>query len=142
MTSYAELVQVAILLGALLLLVKPFGAFMARVFQGERTVLTSVLAPCENLIYRVCGVDRDEEMGWQRYTRAMLLFNGLGCLALFAILLLQPALPLNPQQFPAFSWHLALNTAVSFTSNTNWQNFGGEQAASYFAQMAGFAVQN
>jgi K+-transporting ATPase ATPase A chain len=141
MFIYADLIQVIVLLGCVLALVKPFGTFMAKVYQGERTFLTPVMLPCENLLYRICGVDR-EEMSWRRYTLAMLLFNLVGGVALFAILLLQGILPLNPQQQPAFSWHLALNAAVSFMTNTNWQNYGGEQAASYFSQMFGFAVQN
>ncbi|MCM2359869.1 MAG: potassium-transporting ATPase subunit KdpA, partial [Geobacteraceae bacterium] len=141
MNAY-EWLQTILFFAVLLALIKPFGAFMARVYQGERTFLSPVLAPCENLLYRLCGVDREEEMDWKRYARAMLIFNAAGFLALFAILLLQGNLPLNPQKFPAFSWHLALNTAMSFTTNTNWQNYGGELAASYFSQMLGFAVQN
>jgi K+-transporting ATPase ATPase A chain len=115
---------------------------MAGVYQGERTFLSPALVPCENLLYRTCGVNTNEEMDWKRYARAMLLFNAAGFLALLAILLLQPLLPLNQQKLPAFSWHLALNTAMSFTTNTNWQNYGGEAAASYFTQMFGLAVQN
>ena len=126
----------------LLAVVKPFGTFMAKVYQGERTFLTPVLAPCENLLYRICGVKKDEEMGWQRYAISLLLFNLVCGAALFAILLLQGFLPLNPQKFPAFSWHLAFNTAISFMTNTNWQNYSGEQAASYFTQMFGFTVHN
>jgi K+-transporting ATPase ATPase A chain len=126
----------------LLALVKPLGVFMARVYQGERTFLTPVFAPCERFIYRICGVKPDEEMDWQRYARAMLLFNLVLFVALFAILMLQHLLPLNPQQLPPFTWQLALNTAVSFVSNTNWQNYGGESTASYFTQMAGFTVHN
>src|SRR5512139_3122941 len=91
----------------LLALVKPLGALMAKVYQGERTFLSPVLAPCENLIYRVCGVDRNEEMDWKRYAIAMLAFNGFGFLALFAMLMLQHLLPLNPQHLPPFSWQLA-----------------------------------
>ena len=126
----------------LLLLVKPFGTFMARVYQGERTFLSPVLVPCEDLLYRICGVNKDEEMGWQRFAWAVILFNIAGGLLLCAILLLQGILPLNPQKFQAFSWHLALNSAVSFMTNTNWQNYGGESSASYFTQMFGFAVHN
>ncbi|MRR58871.1 MAG: potassium-transporting ATPase subunit KdpA, partial [Deltaproteobacteria bacterium] len=126
----------------LLVLVKPLGAFMARVYQGERTFLSPVLAPCENFLYRVCGVNRDEEMGWKRYAWSMILFNLALFVALFAMLMLQHLLPLNPQKFPAFSWQLALNTAVSFVTNTNWQAYSGEQAASYFTQMVGLAVHN
>ena len=126
----------------LLALVKPLGTFMAKVYQGERTLLSPVFLPCENLLYRICGVKKDEEMGWQRYALAMLLFNLVLFVALFAMLMLQHLLPLNPQKFPAFSWQLALNTAISFVTNTNWQAYSGESAASYFTQMVGFAVHN
>jgi potassium-transporting ATPase potassium-binding subunit len=141
MNTY-EWLETALFFVVLLAMVKPVGIFMAKVYQGERTFLSPVLVPCEKLLYRVCGVSEDEEMGWQRYAWATLLFNVACGVALFVILLLQGILPLNPQKFPAFSWHLALNTAVSFMTNTNWQNYGGESAASYFTQMFGFAVHN
>jgi len=141
MNAY-EWFETILFFALLLALVKPVGAFMARVYQGERTFLSPVLSPCENLLYRLCGVDRDEEMGWKRYAAGLLMFNAAGLAALFAILVLQQQLPLNPLQLPGFSWHLAVNGAVSFTTNTDWQNYSGEQAAGYFAQMAGFAVQN
>ena len=137
-----EWLQTILFFVVLLALIKPFGTFMAKVFQGERTFLSPVLIPCENILYRICGVDRDLEMDWKKYARAMLFFNGAGLVFLFAILLLQGFLPLNPQKLPAFSWHLALNTATSFTTNTNWQNYSGESSAGYFIQMFGFAVQN
>ena len=137
-----EWVETLLFFVALIATIRPFGTFMAKVYQGERTVLSPVLVPCENLLYRICGVDRDEQMDWKRYATGLLLFNLVCGVALFAILLLQGVLPLNPQKFPAFSWHLALNTAISFTTNTNWQNYSGEQAASYFTQMFGFAVHN
>jgi K+-transporting ATPase ATPase A chain len=126
----------------LLALIKPFGTFMAKVYQGERTILSPVLTPCENLLYRICGVGKNEEMDWKRYARAMVLFNLVLFTALFAMLMLQNLLPLNPQKVPGFSWPLALNTAVSFVTNTNWQNYSGEQTASYFTQMVGLAVHN
>jgi len=141
MNSY-EWVETILFFVVLLALVKPLGSFMAKVYQGERTFLSPVLAPCENLLYRVCGVSKDEEMGWKRYAGAMLLFNLALFVALFALLMLQHLLPLNPQKFPAFSWQLALNTAISFVTNTNWQNYSGELTASYFTQMVGFAVHN
>ncbi|MDA8413207.1 MAG: potassium-transporting ATPase subunit KdpA [Desulfobacteraceae bacterium] len=141
MNTY-EWLQTILLFFVLLTLVKPLGDYMARVFQGERTLLSPVLDTCERLIYRISGVNKDEEMGWERYAWALLLFNLVCGVALFAILLLQGVLPLNPQNYPAFSWHLALNTAVSFMTNTNWQNYGGESTASYFTQMFGFAVHN
>ncbi len=141
MSAY-EWVETILFFVVLLALVKPLGAFMARVYQGERTFLSPVLAPCENLLYRICGVDRDEEMGWKRYAFAMLLFNFALFAALFAMLLFQHLLPLNPLKFRAFSWQLALNSAVSFVTNTNWQNYSGELTASYFTQMVGLAVHN
>jgi K+-transporting ATPase ATPase A chain len=137
-----EWVETLLFFVAFIALIKPFGTFMARVYQGERTVLSPVILPCENLLYRICGVDRDEQMDWKRYAIGLLLFNLMCGVTLFAILLLQGILPLNPQKFPAFSWHLAFNTAISFTTNTNWQNYSGESAASYFTQMFGFAVHN
>jgi K+-transporting ATPase ATPase A chain len=141
MNTY-DWLQTLFFFAVLLLLIKPVGTFMAKVYQGERTFLSPLLGPCENLIYRICGVNKDEEMGWQRYASAMLLFNLAVFAALFAMLLLQHLLPLNPQGLPAFSWQLALNTAVSFTTNTNWQAYSGESAASYFTQMVGFTVHN
>jgi len=137
-----EWLQTTVFFVVLLALVKPLGSYMARVFQGERTLLSPVLVSCENLLYRICGVKKDEEMGWQRYALAMVLFNLALFAALFAILMTQHLLPLNPQKLPAFSWQLALNTAISFTTNTNWQAYVGEQAASYFTQMVGLAVHN
>ena len=137
-----ELLEIIIFFILLLAMIKPLGAYMARVFQGERTFLSFILLPCESLLYRICGVNRDEEMGWKRYAVAMLLFNLTLFVSLFAILTLQQWLPLNPRKFPSFSWQLALNTAVSFTTNTNWQAYSGESTASYFTQMVGFAVHN
>lgn len=140
--NYHEWMQTIVFFLVLLALVKPLGTFMAKVYQGERTFLSPLLVPCERLIFHVCGVDSDEEMDWKRYAMAMILFNLVLFIALFVMLLMQHLLPLNPQKLPAFSWQLALNTAVSFTTNTNWQNYSGEQAASYFTQMAGLGVHN
>jgi K+-transporting ATPase ATPase A chain len=130
------------LLAAVLLLARPLGTFMARVYNGERTFLSPVLAPCESLFYRICGVDRNDEMGWQRYAYAMLLFNLVLFLTLMGMLLAQPALPFNPQGLQGLSWPLALNTAVSFITNTNWQNYSGESTLSYFTQVVGLTVHN
>ncbi|ABB32658.1 potassium-transporting ATPase, A subunit [Geobacter metallireducens RCH3] len=141
MTQY-EWLQTTLFLVLLLAVVKPMGAFMAKVFQGERTMLSPLLVPCENLLYRICGVNRDEEMDWKRYAVAVLLFNLALFVSLFAILMLQHLLPLNPQKFPAYTWQLALNTAISFVTNTNWQAYSGESAASYFTQTVGLAVHN
>jgi K+-transporting ATPase ATPase A chain len=137
-----EFIQTAGFFIVLLILVKPVGFFMARVYQGERTFLTPILAPCEKLLYRICGVTQDEEMDWKRYAWSMILFNLVLFVALFTMLLTQHLLPLNPQKLPAFSWQLALNTAVSFVTNTNWQAYSGEQTASYFTQMVGLGVHN
>jgi K+-transporting ATPase ATPase A chain len=137
-----EWLQTILFFVVLLALVKPLGIFMAKVFQGERTFLSPVLAPCEKLIYRISGVQPEDEMGWKRYAGSMLLFNLVLFVGLFAMLMTQHLLPLNPQKVPAFTWQLALNTAISFVTNTNWQAYVGEQAASYFTQMVGLAVHN
>jgi len=142
MDVFFDVSVILVVLTILTLLVKPFGTYMAKVYQGGRTLMSPVLNPLENLIYRIAGIRSDEEMDWKRYTLAMLIFNGLGILILFGILILQGIFPLNPQKFPGFSWHLAFNTAVSFVTNTNWQAYSGESTASYFTQMFGLAVQN
>ena len=126
----------------MLLLVKPLGAYMARVYQGERTFLDPLLRPVERLIYRAAGVRADEEMDWKTYAVAMLLFNALGLLVVYALQRLQGVLPLNPQGLPAVAPDLAFNTAVSFATNTNWQSYGGETTMSYLTQMLGLTVQN
>ncbi len=126
----------------LTLLIKPLGAYMANIYQDKRTFLSPILRPFEDLIYRAAGIKHDEEMDWEDYAKALLLFNGLGLVVLFLVLLLQGILPVNPQGFPGFPLDLAFNTAVSFVTNTNWQAYSGESAASYFTQMSGLAVQN
>ncbi len=126
----------------LTLLVKPVGTYITNVYQGKRTFLSPILMPLENLVYKAAGIKHDEEMDWKDYAKAMLLFNGLGLIVLFLILLLQGMLPLNPQGFPGFDLPLAFNTAISFVTNTNWQAYSGESAASYLTQMSGLAVQN
>ncbi len=141
MNSY-EWLQIIIFFVVLLALVKPLGSFIAKVFQGERTFLSPVLIPYEKLIYRISGVKPEEDMGWQRYAGSVLLFNLALLVSLFVMLMTQHLLPLNPQKVPAFTWQLALNTAISFVTNTNWQAYVGEQAASYFTQMVGLAVHN
>ncbi len=141
MTVYG-LLQIAIYLIVLLLLVKPLGGYMARVYQGERTSLDRVLLPAEHLVYRLAGIDPKQEMNWRTYAVSMLLFNVLGILLLYGLLRLQGFLPLNPQRLGALSPDLAFNTAVSFGSNTNWQNYSGETTLSYLTQMLGMTVQN
>lgn len=137
--SWAQLI---FYLAALLALAKPLGAFMARVYQGEKTFLDPVLRPLERLIYRASGVKAEEEMGWKTYAVAMMLFNILGLLVVYAIQRLQAFLPLNPQGLGAVSPDSSWNTAVSFATNTNWQGYGGEVTMSYLSQMLALTVQN
>jgi K+-transporting ATPase ATPase A chain len=128
---FLDISAMLVVLAVVTIVVKPFGTYMAKVYQGERTFLSPVFRRLENLIYRLTDTKSDEDMDWKRYTLAMLIFNGFGILMLFGILILQGVLPLNPQRFPGFAWHLALNTAVSFVTNTNWQAYSGESTASY-----------
>jgi len=136
-----DLAQIAAILIIVTLLVKPLGSYMTRVYRGERTWLSPALSPLENLLYKVAAIDRDKEMDWKQYALAMLIFNGLGLVVVFTILMLQGWLPLNPEKFSGFSWDLGLNTAVSFVTNTNWQFYSGEAAASYFSQVLALMVQ-
>ena len=136
------ILQILAYLAVLLLLVKPLGLFMARVFEGERTLLSPVLARCERLIYRVSGVDATREQDWKRYAAALLLFNAVGFLFVYLLQRVQGLLPMNPQAFGAVSPDLAFNTAVSFASNTNWQSYAGETTMSYLTQMLALGVQN
>lgn len=127
----------------LVLLPAPWlGRFYYKVMEGQRTWLTPVLGPVEKVCYRVAGVDPSTEQSWRQYALALLAFNLVGFVLLFAILLLQQYLPLNPQQLPGQAWTQAFNTAVSFVTNTNWQSYSGEASLSYFSQMAGLTVQN
>ncbi|MGA8310845.1 MAG: potassium-transporting ATPase subunit KdpA, partial [Terriglobales bacterium] len=134
--------QIIVFLAALLAVTKPLGIFMARVFSRERTFLDPILRPVERLIYRLTFVDEDHEMKWTEYAVAMLLFSGFSMLVLYVIQRVQQVLPLNPQKFAGVGPDLAFNTAASFTTNTNWQNYGGEITMSYLTQMAGLTVQN
>ncbi len=135
-------IQIIFYLVVLIALAKPLGSFMAKVYQGERTFLDPVLAPVERFIYRVSGVKPDEDMNWKTYAIAMMLFNILGLLAVYAIQRLQAFLPFNPQSLGAVSPDSSWNTAVSFATNTNWQGYGGETTMSYLSQMLALTVQN
>jgi K+-transporting ATPase ATPase A chain len=135
-------IQVGLFFALLLALVKPLGAFMARVFQGEPTFLDPLLLPVERWLYRLAGVRPAQEMDWRGYAVAMLLFNALGLVVLYVILRLQGVMPLNPQSFNAVAPDTAFNAAVSYATNTNWQSYSGETTMSTFAQMLGFTVQN
>ena len=136
------ILQIAIYLIVLLLLVKPLGGYMARVYQGERTALGRALGPIERLTYRLIGVNPEQEMGWKTYAVAVLVFSVFGMLFLYALQRLQGILPLNPEGLGDVSADSALNTAISFVSNTNWQGYGGETTMSYLTQMLGMTVQN
>ncbi|MCX5995177.1 MAG: potassium-transporting ATPase subunit KdpA [Chloroflexi bacterium] len=141
MTTFSWL-QIGLYLFVLLLLVKPLGSYMARVYQGERTFLSPVVRPIERLIYRIVGLRAEEEMDWKTYAVAMLLFNLVGLLLLYGLQRIQSALPLNPQDLGAVRPDTAFDTAVSFVTNTNWQSYSGETTMSYLVQMLGLTVQN
>ncbi|MBI5303523.1 MAG: potassium-transporting ATPase subunit KdpA [Chloroflexi bacterium] len=134
--------QIVLYFVVLILLVKPLGVFMAHVFQGERTFLDPLLRPVERAIYRVCGVAPDMEMDWKTYAFAVLAFNFLGLVVVYVIQRAQGFLPLNPAGLGAVSPDGAWNTAVSFATNTNWQNYGGETTLSYLTQMIALTAQN
>ncbi len=134
--------QIVVYLAVILAVTKPVGVFMAKVFNRERTFLDPVLRPVERLLYRLTLVDEEHEMRWTEYAFSMLLFSGVSMLALYLIERTQQWLPLNPQKFAAVVPDLAFNTAASFTTNTNWQNYSGEATMSYLTQMAGLAYHN
>ncbi len=134
--------QVGVFLLLVLALAKPVGWYMARIYEGKNAWLNRLGAPLERFIYRLGGVSSEREMRWTEYAMAMLIFNFLGVLLLYAIQRLQGYLPLNPQQFGAVGAGSAFNTAVSFVTNTNWQGYSGETTMSYLTQMTGLAVQN
>ncbi|HEY8965822.1 MAG TPA: potassium-transporting ATPase subunit KdpA, partial [Candidatus Methylacidiphilales bacterium] len=136
-------VQLVLFMGVLALLTKPLGLYLVRVLDPRgKTWLDPILKPAERLTYRLAGIDPEAEHDWKGYAIAMLLFSLVGCLFTYAILRCQQWLPLNPQGLPAVPDHLAFDTAVSFTTNTNWQSYGGESTMSYFSQMVALAIHN
>jgi potassium-transporting ATPase potassium-binding subunit len=135
-------IQIALFCAIVIALVKPLGWYMTRVFSGERTFLSPVVGPVEGFLYKVAGVDSRSEQDWLRYTVSMLIFHIGGFLILYAVLRLQGVLPFNPQGMTAVAPDLSFNTAISFITNTNWQNYGGETTMSYLTQMLGLAHQN
>src|SRR5215813_454045 len=143
MTSVGVL-QIAIFFGLILICAKPLGAYMARVFEGQRTFLHPVLRWLEVLTYKITGIREDVEQRWTQYTAALLSFSLFGFLITYLIQRAQGLLPFNPQHFGAGNVppDLAFNTATSFVTNTNWQAYGGETTLSYFVQMAALTVQN
>ncbi|HEY3741241.1 MAG TPA: potassium-transporting ATPase subunit KdpA, partial [Bryobacteraceae bacterium] len=136
------LIQIGLFLALVTALSVPLGLYMARVFTSQPTFMDPVMRPLERLIYRLCGVHPGNEQTWVEYAIAMLLFSAVEMVLLYAIQRLQFLLPLNPQAMSAVAPDLAFNTAASFTTNTNWQAYGGESTMSYFTQMAGLAFHN
>ena len=140
--TFVGWLQIALVLGAVIACAWPLGLYMARVFRGEETFASPLVAPLERTFYRAAGVNAEKKQSWLAYTLAMLTFNALGFLVLYALMRFQAMLPLNPQGFVGVAQDLAFNTAVSFTTNTNWQAYSGESTMSHLVQMAGLAVQN
>jgi K+-transporting ATPase ATPase A chain len=137
-----DVVQPVLYFAVLIALSKPLGDLMAGVYEGKRGWMQRILGPVERLIYRAAGVREDDEMPWRTYAMAMLAFNVAGLLVVYALQRCQALLPFNPQGFAAPSPDLSWNTAVSFATNTNWQNYGGESTLSYLTQMLALTVQN
>jgi K+-transporting ATPase ATPase A chain len=139
-----DVLQLLAFFGLLIGLAPLLGRYMAKVFAGEGTFLGAVFAPVERWIYRLGGVRAEAEMSWKQYFAAVLIFNVVGILTLMALQMTQGWQPLmvNPQKLPNVPWALALNTAISFITNTNWQAYSGENTMSYLTQMAGLAVHN
>jgi K+-transporting ATPase ATPase A chain len=136
-------IQLAVYVAVLLALTKPVGIYLTQVLDAEgKTFLSPLIQPVERLFYHILGIDPGKEQSWQRYALSLMAFSLVGCLFTYAILRLQHILPLNPQGFGPMSPDLAFNTAVSFTTNTNWQNYGGESTLSYFSQMVGLVFHN
>lgn len=140
--NWNNAIQCGIYLATLMLLVKPLGAYMARVYEGKPAGLNVIFSPMERLIYRMSGVRPEAAMSWKAYAVAMMLFNVIGIAVVYAIQRFQQHIPLNPMSMPSVTPDLAFNTAVSFATNTNWQSYGGETTLSYFTQMLGLTVQN
>lgn len=136
------LIQISVFLMVLLVCVRPLGAYMARVYEMKNCGLNKILGPLERFCYRLAGVQPLAEMSWKRYLLALLCFNFVGAVVLFALLMFQGRLPLNPEHLQGLNFQLALNTAVSFVTNTNWQAYAGESTMSYFSDMLGLTVQN
>jgi K+-transporting ATPase ATPase A chain len=140
--NFYSWIQLAFYFTVLILLVKPLGGYMARVYQGKPVFLDRVLVPVERFIYRLAGVDPNAEMDWKLYALSMLLFNAIGLVFVYILQRIQGILPLNPQRLGAVTPDSSWNTAVSFATNTNWQGYAGETTMSYLTQMLGLTVQN
>jgi len=140
--TWAGVAEIAAYMAIATLIAWPLGFYMARVYTGRPAGLDAVLGPVERAVYAICRIDRAREQHWTEYAVACLIFNMIGLFALYALLRLQDLLPLNPMGQSAVSPDLSLNTAVSFATNTNWQNYGGETTLSYLTQMMGMTVHN
>lgn len=138
----SAVLQYILYLTVLVVLAIPLGAYINKVMNGEKTFLSKILIPCENAVYKVLRVNKEEQMNWKKYTVSVLLFSGIGFVFLFLLQLLQGVLPGNPQGLPSVKWDLSFNTAVSFVTNTNWQAYSGESTLSYLTQALGLTVQN
>jgi len=140
--SFNLLIQLAVYFLLVTIISVPLGLYMARVFSHERTFLDPLLSPIERLIYKICGINPGVEMGWVGYAASMLAFSFISMIFLYALQRLQYYLPFNPQGLPGVPPMLAFNTAASFTTNTNWQAYSGEQTMSYLTQMLGLTSHN
>ena len=138
----STLTQYILYLAILIILAIPLGAYIQKVMNGENTVLSKILTPCENAVYKVMRVKKDEQMNWKKYAVSVLIFSGIGLVFLFLLQLLQGVLPGNPQGLSGVKWDLSFNTAASFVTNTNWQAYSGESTLSYLTQALGLTVQN
>lgn len=138
----SAILQYGLYLAILVILAIPLGAYIKKVMDGEKTFLSRILTPCENAVYKVMRIKKEEEISWKKYAVSVLIFSGIGLIFLFLLQLLQGVLPGNPQNLPGVKWDLSFNTAVSFVTNTNWQAYSGESTLSYLSQALGLTVQN
>ena len=138
----SAILQYGLYLAILVILAIPLGAYIKKVMDGEKTFLSRILTPCENAVYKVMRIKKEEEMSWKKYAVSVLIFSGIGLIFLFLLQLLQGVLPGNPQNLPGVKWDLSFNTAVSFVTNTNWQAYSGESTLIYLSQALGLTVQN
>ena len=138
----SSVIQYILYLVVLIALAIPLGAYIKKVMNGEKTFLSKILTPCEDAVYKVMRVKKDEQMNWKKYTVSVLIFSGIGLVFLFLLQLLQGVLPGNPQGLSGVKWDLSFNTAASFVTNTNWQAYSGESTLSYLTQALGLTVQN
>ena len=138
----SAVIQYILYLAVLIVLAIPLGAYIKKVMNGEKTFLSKILTPCENAVYKVMRVKKDEQMNWKKYAVSVLIFSGIGLIFLFLLQILQGVLPGNPQGISGVKWDLSFNTAASFVTNTNWQAYSGESTLSYLTQALGLTVQN